>query len=74
MTDDDDAPDIIPLWGPDVVDVVVEDAAGDRQLARLLLTTRGLGWGLKAAEGSVEEARPGFSSLMEEPLNYWTLI
>ena len=56
MTDDDDAPDIIPLRGPDVVDVVV--AAGDRQLARLLLTTRGLGWGLKAAEGSVEEARP----------------
>ena len=43
VTDDDDAPDIIPLWGPDVVDVVVEDAAGDRQLARLLLTTRGLG-------------------------------
>ena len=58
MDEDTDVPDIIPLWGPDVVDVVVEEAVGDRQLARLLLTTRGLGCGLNAADGSVDEARP----------------
>ena len=47
----------MPLWGPDVVEVVVEEAVGERQLARLLLTTRGLGCGLNAAEGSVDDAR-----------------
>ena len=57
---------MIPLWPPEVVDVVVEEAFGDLQFARLLLTTRGLGCGLNAAAGSVDGAR---SSLAEDPRN-----
>jgi len=56
---------MIPLRGPVVVDVVVEEAVGERQFAKLLLTTLGLGWGLNAAEGSVDDARA--SSLVDDP-------
>ena len=58
MDEDTDVPDMMPLCGPAAVEVVVEDEVGERQLARLLLTTRGLGCGLNAAEGSVDDARP----------------
>ena len=49
---------MIPLWGPDVVEVVVDETGGERQFPRLLLTIRGLGCGLNAADGSVDDARP----------------
>ena len=61
---------------PTAVDVVIVDETGvERQFPRLLLTIRGLGWGLNAADGSVEEARPiwwsddrpGDVSTLEEP-------
>ena len=60
---------------PTAVDVVTVDETGvERQFPRLLLTMRGLGWGLNAADGSVEEARPwgsddrpGDVSTFEEP-------
>lgn len=51
------------------MDVVVEEAVGERQFARLLRTTRGLGWGLNAAEVSVEDARARGSSLVDDPRN-----
>ena len=58
MEEDTDVPEMMPLCGPAVVEVVVEEAVGERQLARLLLTTRGLGCGLNAADGSVDDALP----------------
>ncbi len=69
MDEETDVPDMIPLWGPAVAEVVVEEAVGERQFARLLLTTRGLGCGLNAADGSVDDARPRESSLVEDPTN-----
>ena len=57
----------MPLCGPEVVDVVVDEAFGDRQFGKLLRTTRGLGCGLNAAEGSVDDALVWESSLVDDP-------